>query len=1279
VSFPSLQKSTALVVGSLLLWGGADLPAQNAGPGDPTGPRFVPNGVSVPDAWDAQQHLYVKGKLGLPAESLVELEAWLDAKAPNWTVYLARDAAGEAFRDAVGTRFTGMDAVEEAMGTQLPNRTGFGKLVHPETGQRSGAYFILFLGERNFSYHASEVYDAHGLGEENWIGQLDRPAFQAMRGGGRIVDAVKDTILHVDERLARAIDARRSAAKLLKEKALRSIEAAEEIYSYAREEQDDFLERHPEGTTLGELGWEKVRDDLAVARAEQQLGNHEIALAKSSEVRDTLKRWLEGLEEFNSMEAQLTEMKSLLAENPPHAGSESSRQASATASADLVAAETALARGDFRAGEFIRRAADGISRIRAENHATALRVARTRTTAAGGTAGAAVLGSALLFFLNRRRRPSRDEALAQLGEWRAGFRERRDRIFDLLDRCRANVGTGADLKESRTSGTTRELSEEALRDVDELFVMSGCVDRLIDEAENLSRPSGVGSRVRNLFAKKPFARTLELLREKPVEFSPEEGLEMILRREDGKTYEPVIDDPRRREAFRMTFEELVAAFDKKAEEAEIEIERIENGWAQIFPALKGVGDRLEKLGLQSASLLDRSHEDGYLGLPALAESELPRLDEALEAAGTRGETDPVTSVEEDLPALQRQSSEAADLTELLLDFRNESYPIIDQRGRRLVNNGRKTEWIGARLEVVSQQADSLLAGLGERSVIDDVEAVAAGLDDLASDTAEALRIDQAASGPVTARLAAVRDEVRMAREEIAASLGLATKRILDGESVTHGDFNPDTWLDRAEALFPSLDAAVDRGAIPAAGAALQELESHLQEGSDLVSDAREALRENPRRLVQARKRQKQLREKLESHAATVDRLRDHYASDALRIALADSEHLNQAETILPAALNAAKALDHVDDLLPAADGIHADGQLFHAAALLDEILLDHDQVELWYFQINEQEKLLREAEKENVAKIEPLARLVHASAEMTKDHRVSQNTCAEAERIHLQAGELDRLLEAPPGRSNPLEARQRIAAMQEVLDRFEKLVQADCGNHAAAVVTVRDADAQIDVAERLAREARTDEIPDSQGTERSVRETHGLRREHGIHEGRLEERRGDWEQLDRDAHALLQEASRTAAILQAELERARGCIASIHAAAAEVRRARGAAGILGGMFQSAGSSTLHGAHERLRVGDYSGATRLARQALVEASSAIQRARAAEARQRRHAADAARRRRQTAASWSSESSRGGFGGSGRRSSGSSSRGGGTFGSRSRSSTVRSNSGTSRSGW
>jgi len=165
------------------------------------GPALVARAAEVASVWRPDQRLYVKGNLGVGASPLAEFEQWLDTHAAHWVVVLVEQADDERYTDAEGRSYQGVEAVSQALGKGLMNQTAFGQQSHPRTGERDAAFFVLHLKERRLSYYGSEAQDRRGLGEEQWIGNLDGPAIAAMRSGGRVLDAARDTITHISRQL----------------------------------------------------------------------------------------------------------------------------------------------------------------------------------------------------------------------------------------------------------------------------------------------------------------------------------------------------------------------------------------------------------------------------------------------------------------------------------------------------------------------------------------------------------------------------------------------------------------------------------------------------------------------------------------------------------------------------------------------------------------------------------------------------------------------------------------------------------------------------------------------------------------------------------------------------------------------------------------------------------------------------------------------------------------------------------------------------------------------
>jgi hypothetical protein len=165
---------------------------------------------------------------------------------------------------------------------------------------------------------------------------------------------------------------------------------------------------------------------------------------------------------------------------------------------------------------------------------------------------------------------------------------------------------------------------------------------------------------------------------------------------------------------------------------------------------------------------------------------------------------------------------------------------------------------------------------------------------------------------------------------------------------------------------------------------------------------------------------------------------------------------------------------------------------------------------------------------------------------------------------------------------------------------------------------------------------------------------------HSLKENQLAAQKphGDWPVLDNEADRITQQASRAAAVLRDEMDRAEKALQSLSRAVAAVRRARSWTGRYGvSITGGPGSDLLAQARDLLQRGLYEEAGRHAIWACQKAAAAIEAAEAEVRRQRRLAREreaAERRRRQAAerarrAAWSASrssfgSKRSGFGSS-----------------------------------
>ena len=93
--------------------------------------------------WSPNQHLYVKGDLGLSPTQLLELEGWLH-KRGHWTAILIQDSSSQRYTNEDGRVEVGMDAVELSL-SDLMEVGSFRGQTNSVTGEQDAAVFILFL------------------------------------------------------------------------------------------------------------------------------------------------------------------------------------------------------------------------------------------------------------------------------------------------------------------------------------------------------------------------------------------------------------------------------------------------------------------------------------------------------------------------------------------------------------------------------------------------------------------------------------------------------------------------------------------------------------------------------------------------------------------------------------------------------------------------------------------------------------------------------------------------------------------------------------------------------------------------------------------------------------------------------------------------------------------------------------------------------------------------------------------------------------------------------
>lgn len=1259
----------------------------------------VAKGTDVVASWEPTQHLYVKGNLGAGNKQLQELEQWMDQYARNWTAVLLENADGEVFTDAEGQRYTSMDAVDHALGKGLPNQTVFGQFMDERTGQRNGAFFVLYLKERKFGYYASEAFDERGLGEDRWQGNLDAPAIAAMRSGGRVIDAVKDTITNLEKRLTGAIKAERQARERAATEAKRNKQRTEELIGEVEREVAALEQRiagvrsaleSPDAAD-GDLSKPEVdrwRGELGLAANSLADGNGPLARSRVDQVSAAVAEFHQRLgrhvadgktlERYNG---RLQIMKSHPESVDAPIEVEVAREALAKAGSAHARMDSAYRQSLVDAEAAFQAFDDANARAEQALQQREVRK-RTHRRVAGGSAAAGVvallgLGTAG----NRRRRRIKREAEDLCDVWERGLREKTDGLFTLLDRTAIVVGSSSDLEKRGYTGETLRLSKQAIKDVDELFIMASCADGVLERAQALTCPDGVAGKGVNLVAEGRYAQALKLLKEDAIQFQPDEGLEHIMRgpRNDR---ESLLGDVTTYAPFAMSFDELIAAFNERAARALASLDTIESAWATIVPEMEAVEATLRAAEDREAEVDAAASEDRWFSLVPVFEKLLPSARKDHVAAVNLGGSDPVEALRTAGAESRRKAIEALDLADIVMNFRSGKMPGIRDVDKQLADEGYTVAWMSVLLDEFSEGADEIARGAVGGSTSAEMEELREGLGEFADRVAQAHALALRLGSESTQSIEETTSTIAQARSELAGELELQPKALFCETDA----LNPVRFVERAKDSAAAARGALDRGAVSAAEVSLNEVQALTSDAQRIVGNTRGAFAAHSAIFAQRDKETERLQRFVSWHAEILDRLRSRYASSALRIASADPVHENQDATIEAHIEEAEAMIQRCREWQATADRHFRSGKILTAADVLRDIEDEHADVARRFTEIVRQEEELKKAEQTNAADVTKHTQFAESLRPAMSDPKVSRATIDAFDNAEALARRAREAVDAPHGVADPFAAHLLLSDLWEALDHVEDLVQMNRDAFAEADRSAGSARRQLDENRTLLQRADRDKIPDSPATNEARATTEQLVQELHRLDAQLKEPHLDWFQLDAEADRIDAEGARLAARLREELERARQSVAMMQQASAAVRGATGWTGSYGVRISgSPGYDFVESARQYLLVGNYlaaqqaaSEARRIAEQAVAAAQARVaqlrrqeQERREAERRRRRAQQQAEQARRRRARS----SSSGGFGS--HRSSGggfSSSRSSGS----SRSS-FSSGSGVSRSGW
>ena len=1245
--------------------------------------------------WAPNRHVFVKGDIGVGRRQLDELQEWIAKHAPHWTVVLMDSASGESYSAADGRVYRGLDAVEQALGNGLSNRTGFGNLENAQTGESDGAIFILFLRDKKFSYFGSDAQDRRGLGESAWMGRLDQPAFRAMRGGGRIIDAAKDTIQSINAQLEQAIRSEvDSAARAEREReraveeVRRRLKAIGERIEQVQINAANLRQTNP--TASGVLAAPPLaawRTELDAIVAELTPATSRDMSQRLSRLSDAVERHLNGYASVHGLEQRQQALESklaLLAQSPGGV---------ADAKVNVVRELISQVQHSAQQGEL------GIDQALAEieaevqagqallaQEAAATRQAELRRTWIRGTVIfmlglLALIVAGVLMFLNRRRRPAMLRAQTELAERQRSVAEQTDGINTLFVRNEEILGNREKLKKRGYEGRTQQLSTQALDYVDDLFIMSKEVRRVLGEARELVYPSTASARLANQFSPSRYQQAINLVSGKPLQFSRVDGLPSVLRDQIPLTADGALPDH-----ISMTFEDVFQAFKNRGQNATQALDTIESCLANVNDELSALQRDFEQMTVCEKKFTQAAADDRYFYLPNFFEQFIPRVQEDLAMADGLSAFNAVEAMQGAIPEARRQLDEAGALITQIDQARAQLFPELTAAAEQLAQWHYTSTWIDDDLRKLSDSANDWLQQATERSIASELVEMEHSFSKLRVKAQKCVELGKRIEEQLAPGLQTLRTGIEDGRTALASQLGTSIDRVLN-----EPNRDPDDWLATASEQLATARSTLNLGRTEVVESALEAMQAMSSRAEALVQASQAAAEKygEYRQLVQAEL--ERLNRRLPEIQRELAAVQDRYEASTLLMppVTLDSQTSNAAKLSANAVLQAAEEpRSQIEQLLQRAQSARDEALVLQAADDLQEAAGITDQSHLKLDQIHELLQAIAAKSRENVTSLARLSDQWTGLRNLTSDPLIMQRTLVAIESAGSSLAGWKRTLSSDQLGRNPFVVGESLDELRQNLEQLEGQAGADRQAHAAAARSVTGAERQLRAAEQLVHQSQTDGIPDSRAIVQAnssisefARRLAGVQRE-------LKATHGDWKSVNDNASEI-QIALRTACDqLGGELQNASQALSNFQVASQSVYQAEQWSGDYGiQVHGSPGVRELERARQGLQQGDYSVVLELARAASVAAQAAVSQAEREVSRRRvaaQQAAEAERRRR--AAKRQQRSSPfggggfGGFGGGG--SSGGSFGGGGSSGGSfggGGSSGGSSGSGFGRSGW
>lgn len=1282
------------------------LPTAERVPAPGSATHFTFSDVSqVVQKWSPNQHLYVQGRIGLSQSQLNGLESWIHQNGPHWTVILMEDASSQRYTNREGRIETGMDAVELSV-ADLMEVGSFRSQTHPITGEQDAAVFLLFMKQRSFSYRASEAHSRRGLGQNRWIGKLDRPAYRAMRGGGRVLDAVRDTITSINQPLSRAI---LEEQKIAEQKQLQRQQAIDKIFAKLGEVENKLARIEASAAKVKQSHPDSNADmtNPDVELISQQIGEIKQSLKKKDALIGGVKKstdmvdsasddWINLYREYDRFGTSEKQLQQRLKQLRNDAGDLSPKLSASFSEVQtiLTDARSAYEIADSKFQNHLNSAAyaleDATSTLQTLRAELAQSQARkTFIQRAIATIGSifAALFAGLFLWLNRKRAPAKSRAKERLVQREKEVRDQLHGMGDLLKRADVVIGDREAIIRKGYQGKTKDLSSKALDDIDQILVMSSSVDKVIDQAKQKIEPSALWTKVTNWWSPENFNEGFEILENKPIEFDENEGIALV--REHDAINDPNNTDGDRPQKISLSFTELFKIFRQRSISANETIGKVESGWTQIVSTNKDLQSAIDEASLHEQKAREATEDDGLLHVPQLFDELLKSAQADQDQAESVGRADPISAIEGPATTGLRKAANADELARQLTDVRAKLIPSIRMNAQGLDERNRDIDWVDAALDDFTDRAQKIASDALHNDVSGDINQWRVSFEKFDAAVSDAVGLHDLSVNSIAPSIEAELANVNIAKETIAGRLNLPVDSIL--KEVNHDALKS---LTSAREHNAACLASLDRGDPQAAQLSASEAQHWIENAKSVASGSLEVL---DSLLPQAQSLQTRIvsaESRLSNTQKLLTELQDRFAKSSLAIEGAEwgiaqpnsTPENSHAETspapsisVTDLFLLAKRQSEKSQDAVTSAQQQYAQGRLLSA----DEILASGQrQIECCEHNqklIEELAVQLQQMVEDNAGNIALLQKRFQDVAQQMQQHHVTNETHALLKKKHQAFSDLRQTIESETVRRDPF---NEATAIDDVAGEFDNLLsqmEVDRQRFEEARRSVKSLQQAIEQSNSAVSRSQQDQIPDSRRVQQSIQSLHAADRHAAELQSRLKTPHEDWTAIDQAADEMLATVTDTLANLQTELDAAQTAANEIRNASTSYQRALSWSGGYGIRANpGAARETLDQARALLGRGQYQSAVQYARQAQQNILNAIAIAETAvmtrQAAQRR----AAERRRRAAhrRSTNNRSILSGGGSSRSRSSGGWPRSSGRSSSRSSSS---GRGGFSRSGW